>query len=418
VNTSGADPHFTQFAGSLMVLLKKYEPLLKNKVHMSPSARAAHLLAVQREQLTSLLSNEREFRDLLIKGRIARDVYGKFVKYIRDDRRNILVARPFFRERQQVFTARVSPALDNRDIDELMTFSFNATFIQFALRCRRWSEATEAALSKFPWWRPIKGRRPAKPFKDEARMVELVNAVFAMRNTIVECNLPLVVDWASKFYRKTPVSNLTRMDMVNIATEGLIAAIDKLELAMIDPATLETAPWWGDGKSSEVVFFKEPGSVFRSVGIGRMTGNLIEHYSATPMHFWPKDRRKLYRANKNRAKMETAINGERAPLWSGIDGIDFDKLAAVVNTEKTGELVNETHRTDAIEIADLIAASSFVSPIDEEGNDQMANYSAADEWRPDERVEKAEIHHSLRTAIQRLSLVERKLLILSGIDCE
>lgn len=415
----GADPHFTQFAGSLMALLKKYEPLLKNKVQMSASQRESHLLAVQREQLTSLLAAEREFRDLLIDARVARDVYGKFVKYIRDERRNILVARPFFRERQQVFTARVSPALDRRDIDELTGFSFNATFVQFALRCRRWTEATEAVLAKFPWWRPLKGRRPTKAIKNEARMVELVTAIFAMRNTIVECNLPLVVDWASKFYRKTPISHLTRMDMVNIATEGLIAAIDKLELSAVDQDTAKTYPWQGDGDADEIVFIKEPGSVFRSVGIGRMTGNLIEHYSGTLMHFWPKDRRKLYRANKNRAKMETAVNGERAPLWTGIDGIDFDKLAEVVNTdEKSGELVGAPHRTDAIEIADLIAASSCVSPIDEEGNDQMASFAADDEWRPDGRFEKVEIQERLKAAIQKLSLVERKLLALSGIDCE
>lgn len=411
----GSDPHFSQFANSLMALMEKHEPILKNKVDMTPAERDAYLLAVQKEQITTLLSLEKEFRDLMVESGIAPDVYRKFVSYIRDERRNILVARPFFRERQQVFTSRVSPALERRDYNELMTFSFNATFIQFVLRCRRWSRESEKFLSSYPWWQSLGRGRLPKTLPNEKRMMEIVKAIFDLRNLIVECNLPLVVDWASKFYRKTPQSYLSRMDMVNISTEGLIAAIDKLELAAFDEND-STYAWQGGDDTEEVQFTKEPGSVFRSVGIGRMTGNLIENYSATLVHFWPKDRRKLYRANKGRAKIDSPTTGE-PKTWTGIDGVDFDKLAAVVNTdEKSGNLVEESHRTDAAEIADLMAASSCVSPVDEEGNDQMSKFAAEDLWRPDSKMENREIMSIVKREIRDLSLIERKLLMLSGIE--
>lgn len=414
INTT--DSSFGDFASHLMNVLNKYGDLLKSNVKLTPAQRDVHLLAIQKKQLTSLLALENEFRLLIQEAGVAEDIYKKFIVYIRDERKNILIARPFFRERQPVFTAYVSPALDQRNYKSLMNFSFNATFIQFALRCRRWNSSSEKFLSKFMWWKSLPNETDPPLVPNEQRLMVIVDEIFKIRNILVECNLPLIVDWASKFYRKTPNSHLTRMDMVNIAAEGHMAAIDKLELAAIDQNTFEVIPWQGE-EPDVTVFDKEPGSVFRSVSIGRMTGNLIESYSQTILHFWPKDRRKLYRANKNRAKMEPVVSGEPVRLWSGLDGVDFDKLAQVVNIdEKNGQEVLEIHRTDANEIADLMAASSCISPIDAEGNDQMSLFAANANWQPDTRLENSEIMSKMALAIKDLSLLERKLLALSGVE--
>ena len=66
------------------------------------------------------------------------------------------------------------------------------------------------------------------------------------------------------------------MDLIQIGTLGLIAGIDK--------------------------YYGEYQVVYRSVIIGRIVGYYIENYSSTLIHFYPSDKRKIYKANKIRAK--------------------------------------------------------------------------------------------------------------------
>jgi len=405
--SSAVDPHFSNFANSLRGLMIKHEQYLHNDLDQTPEEHDQFLLSVQKEQVVTLLQLEREFRLLLISSGIAEEVYSAFIRFIRDDKRNILVARPFFRERQGVFTARVSPALEKRDPAALVGFNFNANFIQFAIKSRRWTEQSENLLKKkFHWWSPIPATAAAStPLAGEERMIELVVLIFALRTLMVECNLPLVVDWAKRFAQKTQESHLSRMDMVSIAAEGWLAAIDKLEISV--ESENGPVPWQGTDNPN---FSKEPGSVLRSVGIGRMTGNLIDSYSGTLIHFWPSDRRKLYRANKHRGSVDARMD------WYGIESLDFEQLAAAVNVDdKNGGLVEEMNQTDPVEIADIVAASSCVSPsVDEHGNDLMSQFP--DNNRPDVEYEDREVWSKILLEIPNLSLIERKLLSLKGIS--
>ena len=97
---------------------------------------------------------------------------------------------------------------------------------------------------------------------------------------MIENNLPLAINRAKLFYRKTPKTHLTLMDFINICTHGLISGIDKYH-------------------------FKEYSKVWRSVCIGRMVGYMIEEYSKTSLRMYPIDRKVLYRINSIRAKTKT-----------------------------------------------------------------------------------------------------------------
>jgi RNA polymerase sigma factor (sigma-70 family) len=267
-----------------------------------------------------------------------------------DERRNILAARPYFRERQPVFTKSISKALKSRDEKALQKFHFNYTFVTFVLRARKWPKGSQ--------------------------IVKLSKEIAAIRQEIVEMNMPLAISRASIFWRKTPKAQLSYMDLVQIACEGLMSAVDKFCLPF--------------------------SRVFRAVAIGRMLGNFIEQYSETLVHFYPGDKRKIYRANKM--------------LKHFPDGVDFDQLAAAVNKEAdTGQT------TTPAEIADLLAAASCVStdssaPNDPEESEVLDTYVADVSAQPDYQYEQYQMRQVLSAALEQLTPMERKLLKMKGIS--
>jgi DNA-directed RNA polymerase specialized sigma subunit len=335
------DDHFRNFAGILEKAIAKYD---KGDDEDQP-------VVLQKQQVEGLVSLEDEFRLALAEHPQGQLVYQNFIKHICDVKKNILAARPYFRERQGVFTKEISKALKSRQAQELQKFHFNYEFVLFAMDDRDWTGT---------------------------RIEELARRIKDLRWELVEMNLPLAISQARFFWSRTPKSHLTFMDLVQITSMGLMAGIDKFCLPYI-PA------------------------LFRYTVIGRMIGNLIEQYSETLVHFYPGDKRKIYRANKAASRS----GGE----------IDFEKIAEAVNKE-----VDDEHLTTPAEIADLMAAASTVSadspvqgPDDEEGGMPLDGFAADESTHPDVRVETHEAMVSMFQAIRGLSLLEQKLLKLRGL---
>jgi RNA polymerase sigma factor (sigma-70 family) len=332
------DTHFRQFAVSLEGEIQRYGTIEDFNKH-------------QKRQLRQLIRLEDELRATLIKQGIGEKMYKAFVKYICDEKNNILAARPFFRERQKVFTKHISPALKKRDIKKLQKFRFNFTFVQFVLGSNDW--------------------RP------NAKVVKIAKKIAAIRWDLVTLNLPLAISRARIFFSRTPRSHLEYMDLVDIACEGLMNAIDKY------------------------VPSKNAGA-FPSVAIQRMTGNFIEAYSETEIHFYPVDKRKLYRANKLLGR-----NSEAA---------DLESLAVKVN-----DGVETTGKTNAEELAGLLAAQSCVSTDVQvqEGDEKVRieeRFQAPSEAQPDTICEDMDSMRTMAEAIAQLSLLEQKLLRLRGVS--
>jgi len=338
------DDYFRKFATSLERAIARYGDLNEET-----------LVERQKRQVEKLVELETTFRHTLIKHYWGPGVYRKFVRMICDEKRNILAARPFFRERQPIFTKEIAKALKLRADVSLYKFHFNYQFVLFAMRARPW---------------PVNGK-----------LGKLATEIAELRIELVEMNMPLAIARARLFWGGTPRAHLTYMDLVQISCEGLMAAIDKFVL-----------PY---------------SQTFRHVAIGRILGNCIENYSETLVHFYPSDKRKLYRANKLiKNQVDVTVN--------------YEQLARGVNEWPGAGGVN----TNASEIADLMSAASCVSAHcatraymhgEEEEMSAINRFAADSSSQPDIRFEETEARQVTSRAIVQLSIIEQKLLKMSGI---
>jgi DNA-directed RNA polymerase specialized sigma subunit len=175
------------------------------------------------------------------------------------------------------------------------------------------------------------------------------------------------------------------MDMISTAAMGLSFAIDK---------------YTGDknGKYSKV---------FLSVILGRASGNLIRDYSSTSLHFYPSDRKVMYRANSIRGRQ-------------GIT--EINELTAAVNAsfevdKQEGKNIPK-NKVQVSELQHLMNASSIIS-VESTINDDNLN---AYDYTPDENLSAEEnlIGIENRTIISKivkeLPILHRKVLKLKGIN--
>lgn len=330
----------------------------------------------QKDQVEELLDAERKFKETVLKYRQSTEIYKKFLQMICIENKNILSARPYFRESGVQFSKKITPAIKlaingvsgdinvvklntesvKSGIETLKTFDVNYQFIKFV---------RDSWLGPFP-----------------ERAEKLYWRVYKARSMLIENNMPLVINRARLFYRKTPKSHLSLMDMIGIASTGLISGIDKY----CGPYT----------------------KVFVGVLIGRMVGNLIDEYSETMLHFYPSDKRVLYKAH--------TIRGRK-----GID--DIHELTEAVNNsfkedEKNG--ISIPKEVTVSELSYLMSAASTVSAdatTQTEDGEVYGVYS----YTPDETqdieatymMKETTIH--MLTLASKLPLLHRKVLKLKGI---
>jgi DNA-directed RNA polymerase specialized sigma subunit len=216
-----------------------------------------------------------------------------------------------------------------------------------------------------------------KEVKLPVELSKIINKIKAIRQQLVIMNIPLVINRARIFWSRTPKSHLAFMDLCQIGAEGLLSAIDK--------------------------YAGEYNKVWVGVVIGRIVGFYIERYSSTLLHFHPTDRRKIYSANKFKSKH---LHGD----------YEIEDLVAELSKSVS---------TDENDILGLMAASSVVSADTAVQNDKgettavqdsVYRYAAPNECRPDVKYETTESINLLKDKIAQLPLIDRKILILKGID--
>jgi hypothetical protein len=319
--------------------------------------------AYQKAQVERLVALEAEFRDTLVQGVPMRGgrrrapegprIYEAFLGRVREIG-SVLNARPYFRERQEVFTETIGPAIQARDLGGMMRARINSMFVEWAIK------------QDLP---PV--------------FTKLAAQIRKLRSEIALLLMPLALSYVRVFWTRTPRSHLSFFDLFNGAIKGMMTACDKY----VPPFS----------------------KVFRSVVLGRMTGELIEAYSETMVHFYPLDRRILYRANK-------LVGRSRA----GLEGTDYVDLAARVNIAAEG-----AYATTPEDLAGLMSAASCVSadaPLSSRRSEagsapisRAARMAAPEEGNPDRLVEHGEALAVMRRAYDTLSLVERKFLMLRGV---
>jgi DNA-directed RNA polymerase specialized sigma subunit len=311
----------------------------------------------QKKQVTKLMALETSFKNSVLKFKQANEIYRKFIMLVVIQNRNILSARPYFREKADVFSAHITPVIKEGKIRLLQKFHINYLFIKFI---------------RDSW---------IGPFPEKSQMY--YDKILEARRKLIENNMPLAINRAKLFFRKVPRNHLSLMDMIGIAAMGLISGVDK---------------WVG-----------EYNPVFRSVCIGRMSGNMIENYSETMLHFYPSDRHVLYRANSIAYRQDIQ---------------DFNELAVAINKsfkidKEEGKKTN-FKSINGSELASLMKAASTMSTSlpGSEGEVPAEIYEMqdlnSDVNMEEDIVYRDSMNHMISSALT-LPLMYQKILRLKGI---
>lgn len=197
----------------------------------------------QERLLDELVALEAKFKKELLRTKRGRYMYQRFMNFILNDKKNILAARIYFRERQNTFSRYISKAFDEEKPNQLVRFRVNYWFAS---------------------WVVHNLERPNK------KLIKILDKMKVRREQLCETNLPLAVNRAKIFWARSQERQLEYMDLIQACAEGLVNAIDKF------------VPPYRD--------------VFRSTAIGRMVSNMIDDHNSTLVKFSPQERRIIYRA--------------------------------------------------------------------------------------------------------------------------
>jgi len=444
------DQHYREFVNGLRSKTgwwyRKYSKLLREDERLSAVERDRHRLQVQRNQLTELVRKEAAFRSLLVEAGMNEKVFRAFVSWIRDGRRTM--ARPFFREKQGAFVGPTSsphgerPALNDVLADDslfswLDTFATNAVFVGFVANLFGLESSTR--YRGLP--RLSLPKRFVRPFR------EAVSAIRRVRDEVVETNLRLVAERASVFSRRCSFSShMGLMDLVGLGVEGMLAGVDKLVLSTLDEAGAPVV-WQGDGEPTDFVDLVrgstdgevkkvEPGSVFRSVAIGRMFGNFIESNSQTLLRFGPGERQILYRAHKleyravgtqeecEECEGDSCVRCGGAGVTEPRHGSELDyealseemaKPRKVPYPKPGGPQMAPGMDVPADRLRHLMTASGYVPTVRDDGTDRMDDVENIQVEDPEAQYSAAELRSKLAAAVARLPIVQQKLLKMKGV---
>lgn len=320
------------------------------------------LIGDQKDQVELLLQLESKFKFTICKYTQAVDVYGKFIDFIVNENGNILSARPYFREKGATFSKGITKAIRERDPVALMEYDINYQLINFIVT--NW-----------------KGKLPERPKRYYEDFLEA-------RRILLENNLPLAINRAKLFYRKTPRSHLTLLDLIDISTYGLVSGVDKY------CGAYSRANW-------------------ANVCIGRMVGYMIEEYSKTFIRMYPSDKKILYRANslKHSLKLTDIVELTKAVNES----FEKDAIEGKKNLPKLP--ISEVH------VRTLLNGSSYISADTKSGSDDDDDGISVYDYTQDVKVEnpeklliKQEILAKISVAMKELSIIERKIIKLKGVD--
>lgn len=367
------DDSFRQFAGALEKVIEGYAINSESEIQ---------LLTRQCDQFKRLIGMETDFRETLIRCRSGPKVYREFITEICDVNGNILTLRPYFRERQEVCIGPIAQAFKHRHVQSLYQYHFNYNFVAFVMAARGWSR--------------------------RHRLAVISQEITKLRQEIIELNMPLAISQARIFWQKAPAktqdSRFTFMDFVQISADGLISAVDKF----VPPIEVEANP--------------AAIRVWRAVAIGRMKGNFIEMFSETSVHFFPQDKRKIYRANKHLHKFPNGIVWEELVALVNAD-LAEDGLVTTVQ-ELQALMGAATNSGDGAFGAGVGAAHegpagpNSAGELLDSGAGPLDRAQADEAWQPDNRFEKAQIHHVLGQSMQRLEPLEQKLVRMKGLQVD
>jgi len=344
------DESFYNLANSVAKALKRNNALGDSK----------KLKSLQKKQVETLMRLENDFKKSILKFAQSREIYKRFILFIVVENKNILSARPYFREGAVTFSKKITPELQEANVAMLQKFNINFKFIQFI---------RENWLGKFP--------------KTSEKLYAQIEKT---RTELIENNLPLAINEAKRFYNKVPNNpNVTLIDLIAAAAEGLGSGIDK---------------WTGKYTP-----------VFRSVCIGRMKGNMVDMYSETTVHFYPTDKRILYKANTIRFRSETKSIKELAEAIN--KSFEQDEKDGKKNSK---ERVTESQLNELLNAASTFSADQPIETDGETGREITLLDLTPDNSSFEEKFINNVILNKTITMAAETDILTKKILKLKGLE--
>jgi len=329
--------------------------------------------STQEELANKLVDLENKFQKTIKSYEQSKTIYKEFIYYIHNVLGNILSAKPYFRETSGVINNKINKAISMGNVDELIEFKINYQLIDFIMN---------------RWINPPK------------RLSDLFEKIKYTRNILIENNIPLAINMAKRFQRKTYTDKFELMDYIDICVCGLAVGIDK--------------------------FVGEYSSKWVSTCIGRMVGFLIEEYSKPFIYLYPADKKILYRANSLRYSMHLdnisditkAVNdsfqkdideGRRAPklpikeelIIGLLNSMGYDNLPqnfesnSDYENDRDGSSLNESNITDSIYNLDT-------------NQDNVT----------EDKIERRDLVEKINNSMSSLKIIEIKVIKLKGMYTE
>lgn len=332
------DPDFYNLANGVAKILEKNNNGKKlNKKDFTKK---------QKFQVEKIMELEETFRKTINSYKQSDKIYYKFMIFIKIQKGNILTARPFFRENSKTFGEKISPAFKEKDVQEIKKFHINYKFMLFVIE--NW-----------------KGNIPPKALDAWEKHQEI-------RKQIIENSMPMAINEAMKFYKAVPKNHVSLMDMINASVSGLCTGVDK---------------WVGPFRS-----------VFRSVCLSRMKANIMDIYNQTVFHFYPSDKKIIYKYNLIKSKSKDIVSSEILQ--------DINQYLKENNDKRTLE---------TYELQDLLAGAALDSVELNEGGSVYDAY-VDDAKNIEEDLIKKDLLKKILFKCQNLSIFEKKIIKLKGVD--
>lgn len=312
----------------------------------------------QKEHVERLMQLELTFKEDIKKYPKGAEAYVKFIKYITVEVGNMLTAKSYFREIAADYT-KISEKMKNNDAKGLMIFHPNYSMIQFIVE---------------NWGGPL----PKKVKSTHNKFLEC-------RRELIENNLPLAINRAMIFYRKTPKNHLTLLDFIGICTCGLAIGIDK--------------------------YVGQYTPVWRSVCIGRMVGFMIDEYSKTFIKMYPSDQKILYRTKALKYKLQI----EDIKLLTKVVNDSFYEDKKLDKPCPHLPIPEETIR-GLLNSSGYVSADSVSPDTNDEEGISVYDYAFNEDDNVEEKVEHRDSIRKISSMGMYLTIIERKVIRLKGVS--
>lgn len=282
-----------------------------------------------------------------------RKVYEKFVYKINRMKGGIKVAKPYFRERQDIFSETVNRAIRENKPDMMYDIPINYKFVRYAMENITTKTDKEGNVIK-----------PSK------KIIELYEDIKITREEIISKYLHLALNKAKVFSKSMYIGYSDFSDVLQLANEALVLAVDKY---VVD----------------------ENSSSFHVMAIGRIIGHLIA-YGASPssatigLH----NQKKLYQIRKLMQKNPGIKNKEIAEVLK-IAEKEIDELIEATKYSSLDQPVNSD-----------MEDSSLGDYIPDQKGEQN---------NPHSNTEHSQLVGMLYSKMDQLSVIEQKILRLKGI---